>query len=250
MLKSLLRVTLILLIWSSASIAGPLHDAVKDGDLARLQELIEAGEDLAAQDKFVGTALHWSALKDNADAARLLIDAGADVNRPKIGSQETALHIAAERGSIETATLLFRMGADIEARTETGATPLLIAAGSDRVDVAKLLIEAGADIEARTSGDGNTPLIYAATGNAISAIELLVAAGADINAKDPGGQTAIHQAATSGQADAVRKLIELGADVNGAPDVEPVFPTTPLANTIAFGHDEIADILREAGASE
>ena len=41
-----------------------------------------------------------------------------------------------------------------------------------------------------------------------------------------------------------------GADVNGAPDVEPVFPTTPLANAIAFGHDEIADILREAGAKE
>ncbi len=60
--------------------AGPLHDAVKDADIARLQELIAAGEDLEAQDKFVGTALHWAALTGNVDAARILIEAGADVN--------------------------------------------------------------------------------------------------------------------------------------------------------------------------
>ena len=43
---------------------------------------------------------------------------------------------------------------------------------------------------------------------------------------------------------------ELGADVNGARDTEPVFPSTPLAEAIDRGLDEIADILREAGASE
>lgn len=42
--------------------AGPLHDAVKDGDIAGLRDLIAAGEDLEAQDKFVGTELNWAAL--------------------------------------------------------------------------------------------------------------------------------------------------------------------------------------------
>ncbi len=148
MLKSLMVAATVMLIGTSAALAGPLHDAVKDGDLARLQELVAAGEDLTAQDKFVGTALHWAALKDNADAARLLIDAGTDVNLPKIGSQQTALHIAAERGSVEVATILIEAGADIDARAQT-FTALHTAAGGDRVDVAKLLIEAGADIEAR-----------------------------------------------------------------------------------------------------
>lgn len=50
--------------------------------------------------------------------------------------------------------------------------------------------------------------------------------------------------------DAVRRLIDLGADVNGAPETEPVFPTTPLRHALDHGRDEIADILREAGASE
>ena len=88
------------LLGASSATAGPLHDAVRDGDVAGLQELIAAGEDLAAQDKFVGTALHWAALKGNAEAARLLIGAGVDVNWRKIGDQQTALHIAAERDSV------------------------------------------------------------------------------------------------------------------------------------------------------
>ncbi len=77
-----------------------------------------------------------------------------------------------------------------------------------------------------------------------------VPSGADIDAKTPSGRTPLFWAAQDGAADAVRKLIELGADLNGAPQTEPVFPSTPLARAIALGLDEIADILREAGASE
>ena len=55
---------------ASAAVAGPLHDAAKDGDLTRLQELIAAGEDLTAQDNIAGTALHWVAITGNVDAAR------------------------------------------------------------------------------------------------------------------------------------------------------------------------------------
>ena len=206
--------------------------------------------DRAGQVRWNG--LHWAALKDDVDAARLLITAGADVNLPKIGSQQTALHFAAERGSVEVATVLIEAGADIEARAaaaDEGYMPLHKAAGADQVEIVKLLIEAGADIEARIL-PGSTSMILAALGNAVDAIELLVAEGADIDAKLPSGSTALTVATQAGSADAVRKLIELGANVNGAPETEPVFPFTPLANAIALGRDEIADILREAGASQ
>jgi ankyrin repeat protein len=250
MLKSLLRVTLVFVIWSSSSIAGPLHDAVKDGDLARLQELIEAGEDLAAQDKFVGTALHWAALKNDSDAARLLINAAADVNSPKVGGHETALHIAAERGSAEVATILIEAGADIEARTfGQNFTTLHFAASADSVEVARLLIEAGADIEAAGRGR-DPPLFAAAFANAAGTVELLVISGANIDAKLTSGRTALLTAVMYRAPEAVKKLLELGADVNGAPETEPVEPITPLAWAIANKSDEIADILREAGASE
>ncbi len=64
------------------------------------------------------------------------------------------------------------------------------------------------------------------------------------------GQTSLLLAARETDAGTVRALLELGADVNGAPDVDPVFPSTPLELAIALGRDEIADILREAGATE
>ena len=90
-------------------------------------------------------------------------------------------------------------------------------------------------------------------------IELLVAEGADIDAKRVSGLTALHIAVHSGSAAAARKLIALGIDLNGAPETEPVAFATPLADAIAWGQagkidpevaDEIAAILREAGASE
>lgn len=91
----------------------------------------------------------WAALKDNVDAARLLIDAGVDVNLPKTGTHQTALHIAAERGSVEVAALLIEESADVDARTDIETTPLHIAAEADRLRVVRLLIKAGADNEAR-----------------------------------------------------------------------------------------------------
>ncbi len=248
MSKSLIAAT-VLLIGTSVAFAGPLHDAVKDGDLARLQELIAAGEDLTAQDKNVGTALHWAALKDNIDVARLLIEAGTDVNLPNTGSKQTALHIAAFSGSVEVAVLLIEAGADAEARNLYGDTPLHTATAEDQSNVAKLLIEAGANIEARNV-EAFTPLFLAAGGNAVGAIELLVAEGADIDAKRTIGYTALHYATNKGHVDALRKLIQLGADVNGAPHTEPVNSLTPLGYAIVLGRNEIADILRAAGASE
>ena len=232
--------------------AGPLHDAVKDGDFARLQELIAAGEDLEAQDKFVGTALHWAALTGNGKAALELIVAGADVNSIARGDGTAALHIAAQRGSVEVAGVLIGAGAELEAKDNAGDTPLLHAAGNDQVDMAVLLLDAGADINARGNHVGNAPLHMAALGNASGVIELLARSGVDIDVKNPSssGLTPLLIAVRQAHTDAVRTLLELGADVNGRPDVDPVFPTAPLEYAIALGQDEIADMLRAAGATE
>ncbi len=94
--------------------AGPLHDAVRDGDIAVLRDLIAAGEDLEAQDKLVGTALHWAALTGNAKAALELIVAGADVNgAPDVDPvfPSTPLELAIRSGLDEIADMLRAAGA-------------------------------------------------------------------------------------------------------------------------------------------
>ena len=42
--KTLMVAAAMLLIGRSSVVAGPIHDAVKDGDLTRLRELVEASE--------------------------------------------------------------------------------------------------------------------------------------------------------------------------------------------------------------
>lgn len=142
------------LIGMSPAMSGPLHDAAKDGDLVLLKALIQKGEDLNAQDNYVGTALHWVALKNDTDAARLLIAAGADVNRTRMG--------------------------DVEAAHKQGRTPLMNAASANAVGVIDLLVAEGANIDAKRA-DGLTALHIAVHSDAVGAVRKLVALGINVN---------------------------------------------------------------------
>ncbi len=120
---------------------------------------------------------------------------------------------------------------------------------ADEQDVFERVMAVFADISARAKS-GSTPLHWAAFSNASDTIELLARSGVDIDVKLPSGITPLFITVRQGHADAVRTLLELGADVNGRPDVDPVFGSTPLEIAIIRGLDEIADILRAAGATE
>lgn len=240
---------------ATITVTGSLHDAAKDGDIARLRDLISAGVDLEAQDKYVGTALHWAALSGNVEAAEALIKAGANVNSQAKGDGTVSLHLAAQRGHMEIIELLIANGAEVDARdseseiTHGGRTPLHYAANAA---VAQLLLLEGADVEAGESGVGRTPLFNATMTGNVEVMEVLVAAGAKVNAKTPAGETILHIGVLNvgGNVDGVVKLLELGADVNGMRDQEPVFGETPLGVALRLGIDNQVKILRAAGASE
>jgi ankyrin repeat protein len=80
-------------------------------------------------------------------------------------------------------------GADINARNESGRTPLRSAAlKNENPEVIAALIAAGADVN-ETDKYGETPLHWAAKYNENPAvIEALIAEGADISAKDSDGE--------------------------------------------------------------
>jgi ankyrin repeat protein len=58
----------------------PLHWAVRDRSVEIARMLIDAGADLNVQDKDGWTPLHWAAEYNGADIVRMLIGAGANVN--------------------------------------------------------------------------------------------------------------------------------------------------------------------------
>ena len=99
-----------------------------------VQAAIDAGWDVNEIDpRFGETALINSIRVKRLDITRLLIEADADLDYhpPRKTSFPAALLLASYKGNVEAARLLLDAGADIEIRTETsGYTPLLYAAMS------------------------------------------------------------------------------------------------------------------------
>ena len=150
------------------------------GDLTTLKALLARRVDVNRAQGDGMTALHWAARRNQADAASLLLDAGADVKAvTRIGGY-TPLHLAAQEGADGVDAAAAARGAQAGAATTTGAVPLHFAAASGNVATISLLLDAGADPNAREPQWGQTPLMFAAGNGRAEAVERLAAGGADV----------------------------------------------------------------------
>ena len=59
-MKKLLATTIVSVLLATTSFADPIHDAAKDGDLAGVQALLDAGADVNAKDENGRTALYYA----------------------------------------------------------------------------------------------------------------------------------------------------------------------------------------------
>ena len=177
------------------------------------------------------------------------------------GGELTPLVYAARAGSVDAARVLIEAGADVNQVTRYGWSPLLAATQNRNYQMGKFLIERGADVNIANKG-GWTPL-YLATDNRnleggdyptrapdmdhLEYIKLLLAAGADPNAQliestetrtvftnqwlDEEGATAFLRASQSGDVELMRLLLEHGAD----PHLYTKLGVTPLAAAAGIG---------------
>jgi uncharacterized protein len=185
------------------------------------------------------------------------------------GGQLTALVYAARTGSIDAARVLLEGGADVNQTTRYGWSPLLAATQNQNYQMAKFLIERGANVNLANKG-GWTPL-YLATDNrnieggdyptrtadvdSLAFITYLLDHGADVNARitestetrtvftnqwlNEDGATAFLRAAQSGDLPLLKLLIARGAD----PKINTRLGVTPLA--VAAGIGWVEGVTRE-----
>ncbi len=122
-------------------------------------------------------------------AQPLVPPAEAKPESPTAKASEISIHEAAALGNIEVVKQFLDSGTDVNAKDETGGTPLDEAAGWGRKGIVELLIAKGADVNAKFDDDGSTPLHLAAWKGHFETAELLIAADADVNAKMEDGDT-------------------------------------------------------------
>jgi ankyrin repeat protein len=182
-----------------------LHSAAFDGDVERVRELLEKGENPNIKNKDGITPLHVAASKGYVDVVKLLLERGADPNiKDKNGV--TPLHWAAYNGHVDVVKLLLKHGADPNAEDKYGATPLHATAKMGHVDVVKLLLERGANPNAQHK-DGWTPLHVAASKGHVDVVKLLLERGADPTVRNKDGVTPLDLAREKGYREVV-SLIE------------------------------------------
>ena len=87
-----------------------------------LRLLLDGGIDPMSVDAFGQTPLHYAVRYDNKVALNILINAGADSNKPDLKYGNSPLHLAATLGSNEIITLLVEAGANPEASRVNGET--------------------------------------------------------------------------------------------------------------------------------
>ena len=210
----------------------------------------------------------WRDVPGTGAMARALIDAGAPVDGDPT-DPETPLMTAASYGDAEVARVLIEAGADLDAVAAPdaggvpGGTALRHAVVFGMTDVVDVLLAAGAtdlvqaaaagDIEGElTAGtseeDRVAALRIAAEHGRLNVIDDLLAASTPVDGVDRDGSTALHEAAYSGRADSVRLLLASGADPARR---DTRFGSTPLGWCrhqraevgSGHGHEEVEKIL-------
>uniref|UniRef100_A0A8C9MSN9 Notch receptor 2 n=1 Tax=Serinus canaria TaxID=9135 RepID=A0A8C9MSN9_SERCA len=168
-----------------------------------------------------------------------LIYQGANLQAQTDRTGEMALHLAARYSRADAAKRLLDAGADANARDNMGRTPLHAAVAADAQGVFQILIRNRVtDLDARMN-DGTTPLILAARLAVEGMVAELINCQADVNAVDDHGKSALHWAAAVNNVEATLVLLKNGANR----DMQDNKEETPLFLAAREGSFEAAKIL-------
>lgn len=202
--------------------------AAEYGSLMEIEQLLNSGADVNAQNNKGETALMLACRKIGKKTAKLLLNRGADVNlQAKDG--RTALMEACSIGVIELVQglvqLLIQAGANIDMQDNNGETALDKACGRSDWDIVELLIKNNAVLSERGRMELDYPLIQAVKYGNLTEVKRFLNFGANVNARnnfwewDGKGPTALMEACRHDRKEIAELLLKKGADTS-ARDVD------------------------------
>ncbi|MEW6358817.1 MAG: ankyrin repeat domain-containing protein [Planctomycetota bacterium] len=182
--------------------------AAYNGEIKKIQSILNEGASPNAKDEEENTALHRAAAAGHKDIVDLLIQKGALIgfqNKQGIAplyvsktaeivelllpkTRDVTLHKAALLGNRFVVERLLAGGADVNAKNEQDSTPLDMAALKGHKSIVDILLQHGANPDTKDK-IGSTPLHWAAFQGHIDVVELLATHSKNVNARNADGKT-------------------------------------------------------------
>ncbi len=123
----------------------PLHYAAREGDTEIISYLVDKGAKLELQTAQAKTPLHLAAMNDREAAAAMLLNKGAALEARDDYLRTTLILCAREGGGAGTARLLLDAGADVNAADKFGETAIGLAAWRGKREVRRPAAGAGSE---------------------------------------------------------------------------------------------------------
>eukprot|EP00435_Cladocopium_sp_Y103_P004191 s723_g1.t1 len=233
--------------------------AARNNNLVALEDLLRRPRDPNVTGEDCCTPLHHAVQSGHGEPVRLLLEAGAEVDRHGDGDFEvTPLWWAAYCRNTEAALLLLEAGANPDMPAiEDGETPLYVASQQCHFDMVELLVDCGVNIDKPETEGGRTPLFQAVFRDSLCAadpradilreqylhiVRLLVESGADKDKAAHNGETPLHVAAKNGNSNMVQLLVQSGANSR----LRKTGGATALDLATLHGHVDVVQFLSEA----
>ena len=207
-----------------------IYQAIAQDDFNFLQQTVQDGALINANDHFGHSPLHYAAYKGNARFVDYLLSNGGNPNvRSKHFS--TPLHSAAWGRNLKAAEILLEDGADVNARTDEGETPAMTAALRGEKDLLEILFSLSADPHAKDI-HGSNLYDLASAGGHMQILDLL----GDLKVKN---NHPLHAAAGKGDLKEIKKLLKNGNKV----DTRDAFGATPIIIATVSGKIDVVKFL-------
>ena len=225
----------------------PLACAAACGQIEAVNCLLKHGADPFLKGENGWSILHFAAQSGNVIIIETMLSKGLDIDSRGETLGFTPLMVCIKFGQLEAAKYLLEKGADESSKTTPGRISLLsLASAAGSIAAIEMLLSHGCNIDSRDSG-GDTPLMHATRLGNTEVVEHLLAKGANPLLRNTSDLGLLHLAVLSDNVLTIKAVLSTNLDINAS---RTVLGITPLLFCLAQGKLEAANYLLEMGADE